>query len=273
MNLELFLATNEMAETTRASYYRVLKDIDDATLEKWNAIDLVNHVTRPSWGNGHRYVVMSRLKNYIKWRFGQSHPALSAKVKRTRPKRQRSLTQKQALELLASFDPHQPIGARNLAIIATALDTGLRLAELCRLKDGQVNTSAGCLQVITKGGEWGDAVISQETAAYIEQWRAHRNAHGSTADTLFTSCAPGKPWRALTRGGLQRIASTWGDHIGVKLSCHDLRRTFAILTTLNGAPSRVVQIAGRWANINMVETYTRNLAQDAIRPYLPVSKL
>jgi len=72
---------------------------------------------------------------------------------------------------------------------------------------------------------------------------------------------------------LQGMVKRWGLGIGIKLSPHDLRRSFATLSTLFGAPSRVVQVAGRWSTIEMVERYTREIDQSAIEPYLPVSKL
>ena len=52
-----------------------------------------------------------------------------------------------------------------------------------------------------------------------------------------------------------------------------LRRTFATLATENGAPTRVVQVAGGWKSLRMVERYTQALKQDAIKPFSPVDRL
>ncbi len=37
-----------------------------------------------------------------------------------------------------------------------------------------------------------------------------------------------------------------------------------------GAPSRVVQVAGGWSNIQLVEVYTRSLQLAEIEEYLPM---
>ena len=47
------------------------------------------------------------------------------------------------------------------------------------------------------------------------------------------------------------------------LSPHVLRRTFATLAIRNGAPTRVVQVAGGWANLSEVQRYSQAIeAQD-----------
>ena len=40
-----------------------------------------------------------------------------------------------------------------------------------------------------------------------------------------------------------------------------------------GAPTRIVQIAGRWNDILQVEQYTRALRPEDFAPYAPVSRL
>ena len=82
-----------------------------------------------------------------------------------------------------------------------------------------------------------------------------------------------REWTGLKPGGLQKIVEGWGLRLGVRLSPHDLRRSFATLATIFGAPSRVVQAAGRWSDIQMVERYTRGLQLGAISPYFPVANL
>jgi site-specific recombinase XerC len=127
------------------------------------------------------------------------------------------------------------------------------------------------LQVIVKGGQWKAAIFSQQTAMYISAWLHYRVPKDTTA--LFLSFHHTCAGKALTREGLQGIVKRWGTTIGIKLSPHDFRRSFATLSTIFGAPSRVVQVAGRWNNLDMVEHYTESIQADEIIPYLPVSNL
>jgi integrase len=270
-DVDRFLASHPYSTATCDTYRRVLYlliQLPDLTV--LDAAGLVSWIkSHNGWGNSQQYVALMAARMYLSWMFGMSHPAISARIKRTKPRRQRVLTAAHALDLLASFDPRTLKGCRDLAIAALGLDTGLRASELCRLRLADVDLSARTLEVIIKGGEWGTGIFSPETGQYLAEWIAvHAAAPG--VDELFVSTRTG---RGMTRCGLTCIFRKWGLRIGMKLSPHDLRRSFATLSTIFGAPSRVVQAAGRWSDIKMVERYTQEIDPEEIAPYLPVMQL
>jgi len=271
MNNDLgnFLDSHPYAETTKRTYTHILSLLIQLDTANLSASDLIAFVSRPEWDNSRRQVALAASRKFIGWKHGQSHPALHAKMKRVVGKPQRALTPDQALQLLASFDPHSPTGSRDLAICALALDTGLRGAELCNLQQAYVDTAHCALQVIVKGGQWEAAVFSPETAAHIERWKAYRQ-NMTPAATLFIRIRTGK---ALTPSELNRIVRNWGKAIDIPLSPHDLRRSMATIATLNGAPERVLMEGGRWSNSDMIHRYTRTLKLEAMRQYLVVSHL
>ena len=270
-DVEQFLASHPYQSTTRETYRRVLVElINLPNLSDLTACALVTWIqSRPGWGNSQQWVALCACRKFLAWRFGVGHPALSARIKRFRSRRQRTLTASRALDLLASFDPFTPKGARDLAIAALGLDTGLRCSEFCRLRLVDVDLTARSLEVIIKGGQWGVGIFSPETANYLAAWIAVRAAAPGVGE-LFTNIRTG---RAMTRCGLNCCVRKWGLKIGLTISPHDLRRSFATLSTIFGAPSRVVQAAGRWSDISMVEHYTQGLDPAEIAPYLPVTKL
>lgn len=269
-DVERFLASHTYRPGTRDSYRRVLLELLEwPGLKDLTAAGLLDFIqNRPGWGNCMQWLALCACKKFLAW-LAPGHPATAAKMKRIKARRQRVLNVITALDLLASFDPRTPKGCRDLAIAALGLDTGLRCSEFCRLKMADVDLSARTLQVICKGGQWGMGIFSPEVAQYLREWIAVRQA-ADGVDEIFVSTRTGRP---LTRCGLNCIARKWGQRISLKLSPQDLRRSFATLSTIFGAPSRIVQIAGRWANIDMVEHYTRSLEPVSITPYLPVSKL
>lgn len=271
-DIENFLASFPFAEETKDRYRRVLSMLVELDLSQLDAAGLLAFIRKPTWGDAWRYTALCSCRKFIQWMYGVNHPALSARVKQAKAKKQRVLSADKALELLASFDTTSSAGARDLAIACVLLDTGLRCSEVCRLRLADVDLEHRTLQVIVKGGQWGTAVFSEHTAHYIDQWLHHRKPADGVG-TLFVGFRHQSLGRPLTREGLQGMVKRWGAVIGVKLSPHDFRRSFATLSTIYGAPSRVVQEAGRWSNIEMVERYTRSLNQDAITPYLPVTKL
>lgn len=268
-DVENFLASFGYAKMTKDSYRRVLISLIslDKDLAKIEAAELIRFVSKEQWGANTRHTALCACRKYLRWKYGAGHPALSAQLKLPKPKTQRVLSIEMATKLLAMFDRSTPKGARDLALAALALDSGLRVSELARLTIQDTNLQTRRLQVIVKGGQWGTAIFSEQTTQYISDWLVFRK---SSRSNLFVNTRTGEP---LTREGIKVIVRNWGLSLGIKLSPHDFRRSFATLSTIFGAPSRIVQEAGRWSSIDMVEHYTRNLDADKITPYLPLTNL
>lgn len=273
-----FFASDEYSEATKISYRRILDLlVKQPDIAAWTASDLLSFVKDNVNGNEHRntqrYVSLCACRSFISWRYGQVHPALSARIKRVHPKKQRALTMDQLVELLASFDTSTAIGARDLAILAVAIDTGLRRSELARIDMKDVDLENLRLQVVVKGGQWGVGVYSQQTAFYIESWLNFRNPADGVS-TLFVNLLHNKyNGQSLTGHGIKMIFRKWSKKVGFDFSPHDARRTFATISTLLGAPSKTLMVAGRWSNLEMVDRYTKNITEDAIRQFLPIANI
>ena len=82
-----------------------------------------------------------------------------------------------------------------------------------------------------------------------------------------------KTGKGLTPEGLYTIVREWGWRIGIKLSPHDLRRSMAVIGTLNGASERSLMEMGRWKESSMIKRYTRTLRLEQVRKYLAVDGL
>lgn len=271
-DIDEFLSADTYAETTKHTYTKILSRIlaDIETTESLTASELLKTIKQTGWGNSRQCVALAAAQKYLAWKYGNKHPALTAKLKRAVGKPQRALTEAQAVELLASFDTSTATGARDLAIATLALDTGLRCNELCTLAQADTDTEHRTLQVVVKGGQWRAAVFSEETAAHIDRWKWFRERIPGL-NTLFNRVRTG---RALVPEELNRIVAGWGKNIGIKLSPHDLRRSFACLsTTLTHTPERILMEGGRWSNSEMINRYTRTLKLEAMRSHLIIPKL
>lgn len=271
IDLSNFLASHPYADATRRTYKDVLSRLFARSQDLANitAAELIELLKKSGWGNARQCVALAAAQKYFTWQYGHSHPALGAKLKRIQGKPQRALNQETALKLLASFDRHDPKGARDLAMCSLDLDTGLRAAEMCGLLQAHVDTEHCALQVLVKGGQWEAAIFSEETAAHIEHWKHFRKVADGKG-YLFTNI---QTREGLTSQGYYSIVKEWGLKIGIKLSPHDLRRSFAVLGTMNGASERVLMEGGRWKSSTMIKRYTRTLKLEAMRKYLPVAGL
>lgn len=215
------------------------------------------------------------LQSFFGYTLKGESPAKELPVPRPKRRQQRTLKHEQALAVLAACDTSSHTGKRDLALVALMLDSGLRAAEACRLPVQSLDLEARLFKVIVKGGQEMFGVYSLETANYLAAWLPARAeiAQAETA-TLFVSIGGLKPGTSLTTDGLRNIFRRLGQAAGLEhFSPHDLRRTFATLATLMGAPTRLIQLAGRWEDMSQVIQYTRALRATDFDPYSPVAGL
>jgi len=266
-----FLASFPYAVSTRRTYQDILSRllVRSQDLARMTASELLEILNNSGWGNARQCLALAACQKYLAWKYGHEHPALKAKLKRIQGKPQRALTPETALELLASFNPYEPKGARDLAICSLALDTGLRESELCRLQLADTDMEHRVLQVIVKGGQWAVAIFSEETTMNISRWLNYRTIADGKG-FLFTHIKTGN---GLTPEGLYTIVHEWGLKIGIQLSPHDIRRGMAVIGTLNGASERSLMEMGRWKSSDMIKRYTRTLKLEMLRKYLPMDGL
>jgi integrase len=272
--IESFLAGQDWSDTTVKRYRRALllavddgidfESLDLRTFREW--------LNRRNWSGSTQWVAYNAIRGFIRWEFGDDHQALALKLKRPKSPPQRSLDYDQVRKLIYSFDTRAVKGRRDLAMCCLFLDTGLRVSEMCRLELKYLDLDKLLLSVVVKGGDWREKTFSPITANYIHDWLSDRlNIVASQVGEVFVSVGGNTPGRPLTRYGLQTIVKYWGQESGVgKLSPHDLRRTFATLSTAQGAPERILMEQGGWSTSDMVKRYTRNLRLKEYLQFSPV---
>ena len=147
------------------------------------------------------------------------------------------------------------------------------VAKTCLFSE--VSLTERNLDTIVKGGNAGRGRFSEYTAMQLSAWLSARAGVAKPGvPNLFVSVGGLKPGTPLTPRGLRIVLKKIGAAAGLEeFSPHDLRRTFATLAIRFGAPTRVVQVAGRWDNLEMLERYTATLQAEDIDTYLPVTRL
>lgn len=279
--IEDFLSEYPIAARTIATYRVYLgyfsdflesKQIDPATV---NGALIKRWYEDNEWSENTRRIAHCAIRAFVRHTYGDDHPALRMRVRSVKAGPQRTLTAAQVLQLVNSLDPVTDIGMRNLALILLMLDTGLRAAEVCRLKLKNLDLENRSLRVRIKGGDWGHGAYTDITAGWLRAWlRLRSKLAAADVDSVFVAVGGGQPGQPLTRDGLRGVFRRMGQAAGLGLiSPHDMRRTFATLAIRNGAPTRLVQVAGRWKNIREVETYTQPIEATDLAPYSPVARM
>lgn len=102
--------------------------------------------------------------------------------------------------LLAAPDHNTRLGRRDHAILTIAVETGLRVSELCGLRREDVTLGVGAAVTCTgKGRKQRSTPLSPAAAAVLASWL--NETTGTPADPLF----PGPRGRPLTRDAIRRV--------------------------------------------------------------------
>ncbi len=164
------------------------------------------------------------------------------------------LSPKEVKVVLSSIKTGSPIGVRNHAIVATALDTGSRASELAGIALGHVNFDDGYIKVMGKGSKERIVPIGGYVQRVLWSYVANirpRLAVGDS-DNLFLS-RDGRPITANTIKLLfSRLAKTSGVE---RLHAHLCRHTFAIDYLLNGGDTFSLQAILGHSSLEMVRNY------------------
>jgi len=277
----------DLSDSTRIQYSWYLRRFLDwlqsegLTVDDLDAAGFVRWLDAHEWSRASRRLAVNAMRSFVRSRFGPDHPALKVRLPRVLPAPQRTLTQDETAALLRALEVEDPGDianakrVRDLTLMSLLIDTGLRSGEVCRLRLRDVDLEKRTLTAQVKGGRWAQGYFSVITRIRLRYWIAlRRDLARPSVEALFVGLGGLTPGCGMTVCGLRSVFRELARELGLNpFSPHALRRTFATLLISNGASSRVTQLAGRWSNIGMVETYTRSLAIETVDPFLPAAVL
>jgi integrase/recombinase XerD len=158
-----------------------------------------------------------------------------------------------------------PEAKRDSAMLELLYASGMRVSELVSLNLGDVDTEGGFVRCFGKGHKERLIPIYQQAASrvkeYMEQVHPHL-ARNKEERALFLNRRGGR----LTRQGFWQILKGYAKsaELGVEVTPHTLRHSFATHMLSGGADLRAVQELLGHANISTTQIYT-HLTTDHIR--------
>lgn len=169
----------------------------------------------------------------------------------------KSLSKDEIEQLLTPLPSEQPQDLCDQAILELAYASGLRLAELRRLRLEQLHLDAGFVTVIGKGNKERVVPVGRPAIAalqrYLEFGRPQLVKPRSPANVFLTK--RGTPFAAVTMWlRIKKRAKRAG--IKINITPHMLRHSFATHLLEHGADLRVIQELLGHANIGTTEIYT-----------------
>lgn len=150
---------------------------------------------------------------------------------------------------------------RNLAIILTLLDTGIRASELCMLSIGCYDPAIGKIEIKHgKGNKRRFVYLGANARKAL--WKYLINRSSDSAAPLFSITHE----RQLNKRNLQKILERIGQKAGVKnVYPHRFRHTFAIEYLRNGGDIFTLQVLLGHSSLEMVRHYSKIASVDTQR--------
>lgn len=165
------------------------------------------------------------------------------------------LTVEQIDALSDAADLSTPEGRRNRAIVETLYGCGLRVSELCGLELSRMNLDGGYLMVTGKGSKDRMVPMSEVSVNLITDYLAHDRPAPKPGheDTVFLNRRGARLSRVMVFYIVRDLARSAG--IGVEISPHTLRHSFATHLLEGGANLRAIQQMLGHESIATTEVY------------------
>lgn len=160
-----------------------------------------------------------------------------------------SLTKEQVITVI-----DQSESVRNKALIALAVESGLRIAEIANIKPDDIDWHSKMIKTLGKGGKEAYAPLGELTERYLIEWLAQYEPNGNI-------------W-GIGKRGIQTMLRRLEKATGLPCNPHTFRRTFACLLRKAGVDTMTIKDLGRWESLEMVQRYTRSVSfQDSLKFY------
>jgi len=121
-----------------------------------------------------------------------------------------------------------PAGVRDAAILAMLIATGMRRAELCALRVGDVDLQSGKLRVLGKGDKERTVYLRNGALRYLRDWLSVRGDGPGPIFCRINKAGRIFPEGALSTTAMHKIITKRAAEAGLRdISPHDFRRTYA----------------------------------------------
>jgi integrase/recombinase XerD len=184
----------------------------------------------------------------------------------------KALTVDQVMEIIHAADNFPAFGKsslkkalffRNSAMVELLYSSGLRVSELVNLGIVDINSEGGFIRVVGKGSK--ERVVPMNMRAkekvrrYVSQFRSFL-LKGRYSDYLFVT----NRGAAMTRQRFWQSMKSYGRQVGIDLSPHTMRHSFATHLLEGGADLRSLQKMLGHSDISTTQIYTK-VTTDRIR--------
>lgn len=263
-------ATEATVQTYKRSLKQFLKYLADNRISEPKREDILNFKKYlKSIGRKpttiQNYIIVVRL--FFKWTSQENiYPNIADRVKGAKldtTHKKDYLTSAQIKDVLKNIDTSTLKGARDYAIVALMVTTGLRTIEISRAKVGDIRNvgNTPVLYIQGKGKEEKNDYVKLPYQV-IKAIGVYRNMLANEHEQLFVSTSNNNKGKGLTTCSVSTIVKNAMKEAGYnspRLTAHSLRHSTATLNLLNGGTLEETQQLLRHSKISTTMVYLHHL--------------
>lgn len=263
-------ATEATVQTYKRSLKQFLKYLADNRISDPKREDILNFKKYlKSIGRKpttiQNYIIVVRL--FFKWTSQENiYPNIADRVKGAKldtTHKKDYLTSAQIKDVLKNIDTSTLKGARDYAIVALMVTTGLRTIEISRAKVGDIRNvgNTPILYIQGKGKEEKNDYVKLPYQV-IKAIGVYRNMLANDHEQLFVSTSNNNKGKSLTTCSVSTIVKNAMKEAGYnspRLTAHSLRHSTATLNLLNGGTLEETQQLLRHSKISTTMVYLHHL--------------
>ena len=263
-------ATEATVQTYKRSLKQFLKYLADNRISEPKREDILNFKKylknigrKPT--TIQNYIIVVRL--FFKWTSQENiYPNIADRVKGAKldtTHKKDYLTSAQIKDVLKNIDTSTLKGARDYAIVALMVTTGLRTIEISRAKVGDIRNigNTPVLYIQGKGKEEKNDYVKLPYQV-IKAIGVYRNMLANEHEQLFVSTSNNNKGKGLTTCSVSTIVKNAMKEAGYnspRLTAHSLRHSTATLNLLNGGTLEETQQLLRHSKISTTMVYLHHL--------------
>ena len=204
------------------------------------------------------------LRSFLRFLIKNDHKTLEPSkidLPKTESRSLKFLEREQIDRLVTSVDTYKEEGIRDRAIIELLFSTGLRVSELVKLNNDQINFERREFGVIGKGGRARVVFVSDRALEWIKRYMSARSDNFKPLFIRYSGKIVeenGGEKMRLTARSVERAVKKYVRlaRLPVDATVHTLRHSFATDLLTNGADLRSVQEMLGHKNIATTQIYT-----------------
>jgi integrase/recombinase XerC len=257
-----------LSANTCKHYQRDLDELHNwcktAGINDWRALD--SHQVRKYAAQSHRHGLsgrsiqrrLSALRSFYNYLLREQQVSLNPGLDIRAPKSEQHLPDTLNVDEIArllNVSSKDTLVLRDLAILELLYSSGLRLAELVALDEGDVDFNERVVRVTGKGAKTRLLPVGDKAIAALQAWMQVRTRQLQGTETaIFT----GRGGKRLSARSVQQRVKDWARRRGIpgNLHPHTLRHSFASHLLESSGDLRAVQELLGHADISTTQIYT-----------------